>query len=247
MSSDVAIRLTNITKSFNFIHHHRSIRSRALNLLSSQKEENILALQDINFEVRKGEVFGVIGRNGSGKSTLINLIMQTIRPDKGGELQVKGKPIRLALGMGVDPNLSGRDNIYLNGSILGLSFRYIGSIFEDIISFSGLSDAVDRPVKHYSKGMKQRLLFSIAMYAKADIYLLDEFFGGTGDEDFKKKSDQAFKQRILEQNTIVIVSHSLSIIKKHCNRVLWLDKGKIMMIDEPITVIKKYKDSFNQN
>ncbi len=245
MSSEVVIRLKGVTKSFTNVHKHKSIRDRLLNMFASSHLGNnrTNALKNLSIDIFKGEIFGIIGRNGSGKSTLINLIMQTIRPNKGGVIIVKGKPIRLALGMGVDPNLSGRDNIYVNGSILGLSFRHIGSIFEDIVEFSGLTDSIDSPVKHYSKGMKQRLLFSIAMHAEAEIFLLDEFFGGTGDEDFKIKSDKAFKKRILAKNTIVLVSHSLAIIKKHCDRVAWLEQGKLMIVGAPDEVIPLYRKS----
>lgn len=210
----------------------------------NHNRKEIKALNDINLKVRKGEIFGIIGRNGSGKSTLINLIMGTIPPDRTGKISTKGKLMRLSLGLGVDPNLSARDNIYVNGSIIGLSFKKIGSIFDDIIEFAGLEEFINTPVKFYSKGMKQRLMFSIAMHANADIFLLDEFFGGTGDEDFKKKSDIAFRQSILEGRTIVIVSHSMQIISKYCDRTVWLDKGKIVEMGKTEKVVSAYKASF---
>jgi len=211
----------------------------------SKKQKVIEALKGLNFKVKEGEIFGVIGRNGSGKSTLLHLLMGSIKADKGSTIKTNGKLMRLALGMGTDDNLTARENIYVNGSVIGLSFKRIGELFEEIIEFAGLENFVDTQVKFFSKGMKQRLLFAIAMNAEADIFLLDEFFGGVGDEDFKKKSDQAFNEKILEGRTIIIVSHSMAIISKHCKRVLWLEKGKVKMLGKTEEVIKAYKNSFN--
>lgn len=204
----------------------------------------IKAVQNVSFDVVSGEVFGIIGSNGSGKSTLINLIMGSMRPDRGSLIRTKGRIMRLALGMGIDPNLSARDNVYINGSILGLSFRQIGEKFEEILNFAGLTEFVDVPVKNFSSGMRQRLTFSIAMHANADIFLLDEFFGGVGDIDFKKKSNEAFRQTIIDGKTIIMVSHSMSIIKKYCTRVMWIDKGVPKLVDKPEIVIPMYKESF---
>jgi len=217
------------------------------NAFKKSKRKKIKALNEISINISKGETFGIIGRNGSGKSTLLNIIMDTIRPDKGGTVETEGKMMRLSLGMGVDPNLSARDNIYVNGSVLGLTFKKIGEIFNSIVEFAGIQEFVDTPVKFYSKGMKQRLLFSIAMHAESDIFLLDEFFGGTGDKDFKQKSDKAFQAKIIQGKTIIIVSHNLNIIKKYCHRAMWLDKGICRAIGKPNVVIAKYKSSFQKN
>ena len=244
MDNSVVISLKGVNKTFVPVKF-KTIRERFLDFKSiNYQRKSIEALKNINFEVYQGETFGVIGRNGSGKSTLIHLIMGSMIPDKGGKITTKGKKIRLSLGMGVDPNLSARDNIYVNGSILGLSFKTIGQKFNEIIEFAGLEEFIDLQVKNYSKGMKARLNFSIAMHADADIFLLDEFFGGVGDEDFKEKSDQAFHQRIIEGKTNVIVSHSMPIIENYCQRVMWVNQGQIEEIGEPATVIKNYKASF---
>jgi len=243
MNSEIAISLKNIYKTFRIrTSGENTIRERISSLLRLKKQnvQNIVALQNINIEIVKGESFGIIGRNGSGKSTLLNIMMESISPDKGGIVNTHGRIMRLALGLGIDPNLSARDNIYVNGSIIGLSFKQIGDIFENIIDFSELHDFIDTPVKFYSKGMKQRLMFSIAMYADADIFLLDEFFGGTGDKDFRIKSDNAFNERIINGKTNIIVSHSMQVIKKHCKRVLWLDKGKIIELGNVNRVTKLY-------
>jgi len=216
-------------------------------LSHKQNKKEIQALKDLNLKIKKGEIFGVIGRNGSGKSTLINIIMGSIPANKGSKIITRGKMMRLSLGLGVDDNLSARDNIYVNGSIIGLSFKTIGAIFNDIIEFAGLDEFVDTPVKFFSKGMKQRLMFSIAMHADADVFLLDEFFGGTGDEDFKKKSDEAFRRKILEGRTIIIVSHSMRIITKYCDRAIWLNKGKTIKMGKTEDVVTAYKQSFVKN
>ncbi len=246
MDSEQVIQLSNVSKTFRVRENPKqSIRELVTGVLRpNSKMHQIKALQNINLEIHRGETFGIIGRNGSGKSTLLHLIMGAMKPDKGGEIKTNGKMMRLALGMGVDPNLSARENIYVNGSILGLTFKEIGHSFYDMIDFAGLGEFIDTPVKYYSKGMKQRLLFTIAMHAESDIFLLDEFFGGVGDEDFRKKSDDAFKQRILEGKTIVIVSHAMAVIKKFCKRAVWIDKGIQRTMGDTEVVIKDYMDSF---
>ena len=152
----------------------------------------------------------------------------------------------MALGMGFDANLTARDNIYINGSVLGLTFAEIGDIFHEIIEFSELEKFVDTPVKHFSSGMKSRLTFSIAMHADADIFLIDEFFGGVGDESFKKKSDEFFRTNFLSGKTIIHVSHSLPNLLKFSDRILYLDKGKVISIGDPETIIDEYKESFRK-
>jgi ABC-type polysaccharide/polyol phosphate transport system ATPase subunit len=239
---NIAIKLENINKTF--LKHNQKNNLREIFLPKTKSKiklkKHFKALSDINLTINKGECIGIIGRNGSGKSTLLHIIMRNIRPDKGGSVHTQGKIMRLTLGMGVDRNLSARDNIYVNGSILGLSFKRIGTIFEDIINFSGLNDFVDTPVKFYSKGMRQRLLFAIAMYAEADIFLLDEFFGGVGDKDYKAKSDRSFEEKILQGKTIVIVSHNTSIIKKYAQRTIWLNQGEIYDAGDTDKVVSNY-------
>jgi len=249
MQAETVIELKNVNKVFRINEKMSStIRESIQNIFKSgsTKTKEIAALKDINLEVRKGETLGIVGRNGSGKSTLLNVIIGSIKPDKGSEVETQGRMIRLALGMGIDTNLTARDNIYLNGTIIGLSFKKIGSIFHKIIEFAGLEEFIDTPVKFYSKGMRARLNFSIAMHVEADIILLDEFFGGVGDQDFKKKSDEMFNKKILEGNTIVIVSHSMSIIKKYSTRCIYINDGKIIMDDKPDIVVDSYLQSFKK-
>lgn len=246
-SEATAIYLEEINKTFSIRSREKmTLRDRFKTILKgSSSNQKINALNDINLSISKGETFGIVGRNGSGKSTLLNIIMESILPDKGGIVRTNGRMIRLALGMGIDPNLTARENIYVNGSVIGLSFKKIGDKFDHIISFAGLEEFIDTPVKFFSKGMKQRLLFSIALHVESDIILLDEFFGGVGDQDFKKKSDEAFKRVILEGRTIVIVSHSLAIINKYCTRVAWIHKGKVRELGAPKEVLPKYRQHFD--
>ena len=240
---DVVVQVKNVSKTYRIRENQaNSIKGLFLNLLKprGQKRE-IKALQDINFTVKKGEAIGIIGRNGSGKTTLMNIILGGIRPDKGGVVKTNGKIIKLSLGIGFDANLSARDNIYLNGSLLGLSFKEINEKFDDIIQFAGLEDFVETPVKYYSKGMKSRLTFSIAMEAKADIFLLDEFFGGVGDEEFKYKSNKIFLNKLKEGKTIIIVSHGKNVIKKFCKETIWIDKGIMKKRGDTAEILSEYK------
>lgn len=250
MTKKIAISLSNVSKTYKVRSKNtktiRELFKNPLKLLNSDYQL-IKALKNIELNITQGERIGIIGRNGSGKSTLLNIIMGSIPYDKGGTLTTDGKIMRLALGMGIDINLSGRENIYVNGSVLGLSFKEIGSLFDEIIDFADVHEFVDTPVKFYSKGMKQRLLFSIALYAKANVILLDEFFGGTGDQDFKIKSSLAFQDKIMADRTIVIVSHSMGIVKKHCQRVIWLDKGEIRAQGDPLAVVQKYQKYVREN
>ncbi len=219
----------------------RTIRERFTHMFSQKGNvREIKALQNINFKVNQGEIFGIIGRNGSGKSTLLNCLMGSIKPDKGSVIEVKGKMLRLALGMGFDLNLSARDNIYVNGSILGLSFKRIGLIFDDIIGFAELEDFVDVPVKNYSSGMMAKLKFAIAVHAQADIFLMDEFFGGVGDETFKRKSEYVFKNTFLDGRTIILVSHQMPTIEQNCGRAMIINRGVQLALDDAQSTVKKY-------
>lgn len=240
-----AIEIKNLTKTFAVREHSSdSLRDYVFNILRPKgKIRTIKALDNITVSIDQGEIFGIVGRNGSGKSTLLNVILGSIKADKGSTVNTEGQIMRLALGMGFDPNLSGRDNIYINSSILGIRVKDIKSSINDIVEFSGLQEFMDTPVKFYSKGMKSRLTFAIAMHADADIFLLDEFFGGVGDQNFKAKSKTIFDEKIKQGKTIVIVSHSPGVIKKYCQRAVWIDKGKIVMIDNPKKVVKSYLDS----
>lgn len=238
-----AILLRNISKTYVIREKsYDTIRDKVFNFLRPKGAiRKIEALENINLRIFKGETVGIIGHNGSGKSTLMNLIMGSIKPDKGGTIFKDGSIMKLSLGMGFDPNLSARDNIFVNASVMGLTNKEIKEKFDSIIDFSGLHDFIETPVKYFSKGMKSRLTFATAMNADADIFLFDEFFGGVGDIEFRQKSDEKFKEKIVENKTIVIVSHSPKIIKNYCTRAIWIHKGKIKKKGDPEELIDKYK------
>ena len=191
---------------------------------------------------KRGSSFGIIGHNGSGKSTLLKLIIGALKADRSSIIETNGRILRLALGMGFDMNLSARHNIYVNGSIMGLTFKDIGNKFESIIDFAGLQEFVDTPIKFYSSGMVSRLAFAIAMHVEADILLIDEYFGGVGDIEFQQKSSEIFHQHILSGKTIIFVSHDMSLIRDHCHRVCVLSKGNNIYCGDPEEAIKTYEN-----
>lgn len=240
------IQLKNVSKTF-FIRQAEDYSIRKFitrRIFSKYRPKKIPALQGINLDILKGEFVGLIGHNGSGKSTLLRIILGAIKPDKGGTVITNGKILKLALGIGFDLNLSARHNIYVNGSIMGLTFKEIGDRFYEIVEFAGLEEFVDTPVKYYSSGMYSRLAFSIAMHAKADILLIDEFFGTVGDEEFRNKSHNYFKENVLKNKTVIFVSHSMDLIQQFCNKVYILDKGILKSTDNVASGLETYRESY---
>lgn len=247
MERETVIKIENLSKTFSIRDNSsNTIREKVFTFFRKTKKRKIEALKNINLEVKKGDFIGLIGRNGSGKSTLINVILGTYPPDKGGTLEVNGHMVRLALAKGFNGQLTARENIYINGSVLGLTFKEIDAVFDDIIEFSELQDFVDTKIKFYSSGMRSRLAFAIALHARADIFLMDEFFGGVGDAIFKRKSDMVFQESFLEGRTIIFVSHGMENIRKYCNKVLLLDKGVPVALGTPDEVLGKYEEVVNK-
>ncbi|MBY6277293.1 MAG: hypothetical protein CWE10_13960 [Symbiobacterium thermophilum] len=200
------------------------------------------ALQDVSFTVMPGEVFGIIGRNGAGKSTLLRVISGVYTPDKGS-VRVRGRVgALLSLGSGFMNQLSGRENIMVQGLTQGLTPAEIRAKEEAIIEYAELGDFIDEPVYTYSSGMRARLGFAIATVIEADILLVDEILG-VGDRDFAVKSRQTIMNMIRDGRTVILVSHNLSTITQLCDRVLWLDKGRVMDIGEPEAVVSRYNAS----
>ncbi len=237
----IIITIRNVNKTFQIKDRSNySIRGKVFNFFSPNVSRKIEALKNINIEIKKGEIFGIIGKNGSGKSTLLKIMGEVYPPDKGGIVDIHGSFQRLALGTGFDPELTAHENIYLNASLFGITFKKIGKVFYDIIDFAELHDFVNTKVKYFSSGMISRLAFSIAVHVEADIFFIDEFFGGVGDIGFKKKSEDVFKNSVLKNRTIIYVSHELETIKEYCDRVLLLDKGKAVMIGSPDEVLEAY-------
>ena len=240
---EIIISLRDVSKTFCIKDRSNfSIREKVFNILSPNVSRKIEALKNIELEIYKGEVFGIIGKNGSGKSTLLKIMGKVYPPNKGGCVEINGNFQRLALGTGFDSELTARENIYLNASLLGITFKKIGKIFQNIIDFAELNDFVDSKVKYFSSGMVSRLAFSIAVHVEADVFFIDEFFGGVGDIGFKQKSEDVFKNSILKGRTIIYVSHDLDTIKEYCDRVLLLDKGKPVIIGNPEKVLNVYHD-----
>ena len=197
------------------------------------------ALKGINFQVQQGECLGIIGKNGAGKSTLLSLILGTIYPTQG-EVKVSQKitPL-LELGGGFHPDLTGRENILINGVLLGLTKDEILDRMEDIIAFSEIHQFINMPVRTYSSGMYVRLAFSVAIHTDPKLLLIDEVLA-VGDEAFKKKSEDALRSLIQGSVTTIFVSHQMTAIKKICNRVIWLDEGEIRLAGEPEKVVEEY-------
>ncbi|HPR33418.1 MAG TPA: ATP-binding cassette domain-containing protein [Prolixibacteraceae bacterium] len=241
MDNNIAIQLENINKTYVLHDRGNTIRDRFLSVFTGKTTRKLQALNNVNLEIKKGEFFGIIGRNGSGKSTLIQIMNKAIPPDKGGLVKVNGQSMLLALGLGFNSELTARQNITLCSSVLGMSIAEIKERMAEMISFAELDDFADTPVKYYSSGMKSKLMFSIAVNAEADIFLMDEFFGGVGDQNFRKKADEVFHNRLVKGKTIVHVSHQVDTIKKYCDRVMLLEMGQVVMIDTPEKVLQNYK------
>lgn len=245
MNNNIAITLHNLSKTYKIIENKNyTIRGALSNIFKQQNVKVIPAIKNVNLEIKKGEKIGIIGRNGSGKSTLLKIIAGIYPPDKGGKIRINGKCVQLALGTGFNSEFSAKQNIYINGSLLGMTFKQIGQRFHPIIEWAELEGFDDTKLKYFSTGMKTRLAFAIAMYVDADIFLIDEFFGGVGDASFKKKSDEVFKNKIMKDKTIINVSHSASIIQESCNRVIWMEKGEMRMVGQTDEVLKAYENSF---
>lgn len=224
--NNVVIDVDNVTKIFEIPHEKRdTLKSIFMNPFRKITKEQYKALDDISFKIKKGEFVGIIGRNGSGKSTMLKMLAQIYEPTSG-IIKVTGEAVPfLELGVGFNPELSGKENIFLNGTILGMSKKFLWSKYDEIVEFSEIGEFIDLQVKNYSTGMMIRLAFSIAMQAKADIYIMDEVLS-VGDGAFQKKSLAKMESLLKSGATIVYVTHSMVTIKKYCNRVMILEHGK---------------------
>jgi len=238
-NKNIAIQVKNVSKTFKIPHEKISTaREVFVNVLKKNNYEEFKALDDVSFEVKEGEFFGIIGRNGSGKSTLLKVLAGIYQPD-GGSVKINGliSPF-LELGIGFNMELSGRDNIYLNGIVLGLTKKQIDEKFGDIVGFSELEKFIDQKLKNYSSGMQVRLAFSVAIHANREILLMDEVLA-VGDSNFQGKCYNYFK-RIKGEKTVLFVSHSVENLKKFCERTLVLNDGKIFTLEETNSAIEKY-------
>jgi len=238
----VAIAVNGLGKRYRLQHQGQTtLKTAALQLFSrrSRSDEEFWALRDVSFDVRQGETLGVIGRNGAGKSTLLGLIAGTITPTEG-TVRTNGRiSSLLELGAGFHPDLTGRENIFLNGSILGLRRRDIAQRLDAIVAFSDLERFIDHPVKHYSSGMFVRLAFSVAMEVDPDILILDEVLA-VGDERFREKCRVRLGEFRRRGKTFLIVSHDMDTIQTICDRALVLDRGKTVLEDVPARAVSEY-------
>ncbi len=238
----VAIAVCGLGKRYRLEHQGQTtLKTAALRLFSRgvKTSEEFWALREVSFEVRQGETLGIIGRNGAGKSTLLGLIAGTITPTEGA-VRTHGRiSSLLELGAGFHPDLTGRENIFLNGSILGLRRRDIAQRFDAIVAFSDLERFIDHPVKHYSSGMFVRLAFSVAMEVDPDILILDEVLA-VGDERFREKCRVRLQEFRRRGKTFLIVSHDMDTIQAHCDRALVLERGQTIVEDVPARAVSEY-------
>ncbi|MDQ1266429.1 MAG: type transport system ATP-binding protein [Bacteroidota bacterium] len=237
-----AAEIRNLSKSFYLSKlRYSTLREEFINIFKSGKKEQFRALSNLTFDIGKGEFFGIIGRNGSGKSTLLKMLSKVYAPDSGS-VTVNGaiSPF-LELGVGMNSDLTARENIFTSGLVLGLTLSEIRNRFDDIVKFAELEDFIDVQVKYFSSGMYVRLAFSIAVQAhNHDILLIDEVLA-VGDENFKKKCKEKFAElRENREKTIVFVSHDMYAIKDNCDRVMVLEEGKILFIGTPAEAVEIY-------
>jgi ABC-2 type transport system ATP-binding protein/lipopolysaccharide transport system ATP-binding protein len=243
MGESPVITVRGLGKRYRLRHHGQTtFKSAALGLLGRRPpRESFWALRNISFEVRRGETLGIIGSNGAGKSTLLGLISGTITPTEGNISSQGRISSLLELGAGFHPDLSGRENIFLNGSILGLKKRDILRKFDDIVAFAELEEFIDMPVKHYSSGMFVRLGFSVAMEVEPDVLIVDEVLS-VGDEKFQDKCLSRIRAFVLLGKTLLIVSHSMQTIQRMCDRTLLLNRGEQIVLDSPGRAIHEYRN-----
>lgn len=235
------IKAKNISMKYMITNDRiKSLKEYAVAMLKGKLQyEEFWALKDVSFEVKKGEVIGIIGRNGAGKSTLLKIISGILKPTEGS-VSCSGSIVpMLELGSGFDHDLTGRENIFLNGAILGYSEEYLEDKFIDILEFSELNKFIDMPIRNYSSGMLMRLAFSIATVVNPEILIVDEILS-VGDAAFQDKSKARMLELMSGGTTVLFVSHSLEQIREMCNRVIWLDGGKIKAIGETQEVCDRY-------
>ena len=253
--SQLAIKVENLWKEYDIRHNFegpqisfKAVLNAPFNRLARRSDKNphfqkleaFFAIKDVSFEVEHGESVGLIGRNGSGKSTLLKLLSRITRPTKGRITLYQRVNSLLEIGTGFNPELSGRENIYLNGSFLGMKPSEIRQKFDEIVAFSEVEQFIDTPVKYYSSGMFVRLAFSVAVHLTPEILLLDEVLS-VGDAGFQHKSMAKMKELLGSGATIILVSHNAQAIRDICTRALWLEKGMIQDYGPAASVSENYR------
>ncbi|EKE20747.1 MAG: ABC transporter-related protein, partial [uncultured bacterium] len=273
-NNEIAIKVDHVSKTFKIPHEKiTSVKGAVTGLFKSGGYEEFKALDDVSFEVKKGEFFGIIGRNGSGKSTLLKILAGIYQPDpikkgkvypvkstSGGAEQFNGvNPVKsrllsghltgvkidgmispfLELGIGFNPELSGRDNVYLNATVLGMTQKQIDKKFDDIVKFSELERFIDQKLKNYSSGMQVRLAFSVSIHANRDILLMDEVLA-VGDTNFQSKCLEEFNKYREMGRTVIIVTHDIAVVERYCSRAMLLRNGKIVKLGKANEVANEY-------
>lgn len=239
MSQEFAIQAKNISKTFHISEDsHNTVKHRLFNIFNPPRSKRVEALKMMNFEVKKGECIGLIGRNGSGKSTLTK-ILAGVYPTDTGYININGSTLLMNLGVGMSHELTARENVYVSASVLGLKIKEIDEIFDKIIDFAELKEFVDTKIKFFSSGMVARLGFSIAVNAGADIMFLDEIFA-VGDMKFQEKAIKVFESSWIEGRTVILVSHSMALIEKYCKRSAYMKHGKMEFFGETQKAVEMY-------
>ena len=242
--SDWAVRVDDVSKRFRLYHERNQTLKSAILRGKTSRHEDFWALENITFDVNQGNTHALIGSNGSGKSTLLKCLAKIYWPTKG-TIDYRGRMASLLeVGSGFHLELSGRENIYLNGSILGMSKKEIDSKFDEIVDFSGVERFLDQPVKNYSSGMYVRLGFSIAIHVDPDILVVDEVLS-VGDEEFQRKSFQKFLEFKKRGKTIILVTHTMQVVKDICDTATWINKGQLQSTGKAKDVVAQYKKSID--
>jgi ABC-2 type transport system ATP-binding protein len=245
--AETAIKVAGVYKNFVLPHErHQSIKSALISRLTGGKTSNEVqhALQGISFDIKEGEFFGIVGRNGSGKSTLLKMLAGIYQPSKGN-IATKGTLVPfIELGVGFNPELTGRENVYLNGALLGFSKQVIDSQYDQIVEFAELERFMDQKLKNYSSGMQVRLAFSVAIMADADILLVDEVLA-VGDAAFQRKCFEYFRLLKKNKKTVVFVSHDMGAVREYCDRAVLIEGGKIVFAGKADDAAKEYTRLFN--
>ena len=237
----IAVKVDHVSKYFKLpTEATNSLRTALVNRfkgIKGYKEQHVL--KDISFEVEKGDFFGILGRNGSGKSTLLKIISEIYVPEKGA-VTIDGKLVSfIELGVGFNPELTGRENVYMNGAMLGFSTAEIDAMYDDIVDFAELHEFMNQKLKNYSSGMQVRLAFSVAIKAQGDILILDEVLA-VGDEAFQRKCNDYFQERKKSGKTTILVTHDMGAVKKYCNKAVLIENGLVKAIGDPFDVSDQY-------
>ena len=238
---EIAVKVDHVSKYFKLpTEATNSLRTALVNRfkgIKGYKEQHVL--KDISFEVEKGDFFGILGRNGSGKSTILKIISEIYVPEKG-TVTIDGKLVSfIELGVGFNPELTGRENVYMNGAMLGFSTAEIDAMYDDIVDFAELHDFMNQKLKNYSSGMQVRLAFSVAIKAQGDILILDEVLA-VGDEAFQRKCNDYFQERKKSGKTTILVTHDMGAVKKYCNKAVLIENGLVKAIGDPFDVSDQY-------